>query len=93
MKTIDDIKALLAANDNQQAAESADALINNTTDSDTIATAYYLRGLAMQRQGRVREALNCFLEAMELQPDGPAAQAYRMQQTILDFYDHDLYNP
>ena len=33
---------------------------------------------------KVRAALN---------PAGPAARAYRMEIEILDFYDHNLYNP
>ena len=26
-------------------------------------------------------------------PDGPAARAYRMEIEIMDFYDRNLYNP
>ena len=30
---------------------------------------------------------------MELEPDGPAAEAYRHIQELLDFYNKDYYNP
>ena len=35
----------------------------------------------------------CYLESMELDPDGPAAEAYRHIQELLDFYNKDYYNP
>jgi len=41
----------------------------------------------------VRMALNSYLEAMELDPDGPAAEAYRHVQELLAFYHKDYYNP
>jgi hypothetical protein len=41
----------------------------------------------------MRQAMNNYLEAMDLEPDGPAAQAYRTIQEILAFYNKDLYNP
>ena len=34
-----------------------------------------------------------YLESMELDPDGPAAEAYRHIQELLDFYNKDYYNP
>ena len=43
--------------------------------------------------GNVRMALNSYLESMELDPDGPAAEAYRHIQELLDFYNKDYYNP
>ncbi len=41
----------------------------------------------------MRQAMNNYLEAMDLEPDGPAVQAYRTIQEILAFYNKDLYNP
>lgn len=72
---------------------SVDELAASLADSDVLAQAYYLRGNAYRQKGDMRMAMNSYLEAMELQPDGPAAQAYRTIQEILNFYDHDLYNP
>ena len=61
--------------------------------ADVLAQAYYLRGNAYRQQGNMRMAMNSYLESIELEPDGPAAQAYSTIQDILNFYDHDLFNP
>ena len=84
---------MLAESKSDQVIAAADQLATTSTDRAVMAQAYYLRGNAYRQQGNMRQAMNSYLEAMELEPDGPAAQAYRTIQEILDFYDHDLYNP
>ena len=91
--TIEELKQMLAESKSDQVIAAADQLATTSTDRAVIAQAYYLRGNAYRQQGNMRQAMNSYLEAMELEPDGPAAQAYRTIQEILDFYDHDLYNP
>lgn len=59
-------------------------------DSDE---ALYLRGRAHRKAGRTREAINDYLASAEINPDGPATRAYRMEIEIMDFYDRNLYNP
>ena len=54
--------------------------------------AYYLRGNAYRKIGDIRQALNNYLTAMELNPDSPAQTAYNAQIKILDFYNKDMYN-
>ena len=66
---------------------------NKSVSRETLANAYYLRGNAYRQQGNVRMALNSYLESMDLDPDGPAAEAYRHIQELLDFYNKDYYNP
>ena len=84
---------MLAESKSDQVIAAADQLATTSTDRAVMTQAYYLRGNAYRQQGNMRQAMNSYLEAMELEPDGPAAQAYRTIQEILDFYDHDLYNP
>ena len=91
--TIEELKHMLAESKSDQVIAAADQLATTSTDRAVMAQAYYLRGNAYRQQGNMRQAMNSYLEAMELEPDGPAAQAYRTIQEILDFYDHDLYNP
>ncbi len=91
--TIEELKQMLAESKSDQVIAAADQLATTSTDRAVIAQAYYLRGNAYRQQSNMRQAMNSYLEAMELEPDGPAAQAYRTIQEILDFYDHDLYNP
>lgn len=91
--TIEQIKQLLSQSKSQDVIMQVNLLVDKGADNETLAQAYYLRGNAYRQQGDMRQALNSYLEAMQLQPDGPAAQAYRTIQEILNFYDHDLYNP
>lgn len=94
MKTIQEIKEMLSRSQGQEALEAANEIVENKSVSrETLANAYYLRGNAYRQQGNVRMALNSYLESMDLDPDGPAAEAYRHIQELLDFYNKDYYNP
>ncbi|MBP3737680.1 MAG: tetratricopeptide repeat protein [Muribaculaceae bacterium] len=93
MKNLQEIKVLLENSESEQVVTAVDELLRHSTDKNTIAQAYYIRGNAYRQQGNMRQAMNSYLESMELDPDGPAAQAYRAIQEILNFYNHDLYNP
>ena len=94
MKTIQEIKDMLSRSEGEDALMAANEIVENkTTGRETLAMAYYLRGNAYRQQGNVRMALNSYLESMELDPDGPAAEAYRHIQELLDFYNKDYYNP
>ena len=85
---------MLSRSEGEQALEAANEILNNKSVSrETLATAYYLRGNANRQNGNVRMALNSYLESMELDPDGPAAEAYRHIQELLDYYNKDYYNP
>ena len=54
---------------------------------------YYQLGNTYRQQGDFTMALNCYLEAMSLNPDSPAAEAHRMLTDIIEFYHKDYYNP
>lgn len=54
--------------------------------------AFYLRGNAYRKKGDWQKALNNYLAAMELNPEGPARQAHDMLMKILNFYNKDMYN-
>ena len=47
----------------------------------------------IESAGNNRSTLATYLEAMELDPDGPAAEAYRHLQELLAYYHKDYYNP
>lgn len=94
MKTIQEIKDMLSRSEGEQALKAANELVEDKASSKgTLAQAYYLRGNAYRQQGNVRMALNSYLESMELDPDGPAAEAYRHLQELLAYYHKDYYNP
>ena len=54
---------------------------------------YYEQGNAYRRQGNWQKALECYAEAIELDPESPAVQAREMLNSILNFYDKDALNP
>lgn len=94
MKTIQEIKDMLSRSEGDEALNAASEIIeSNGVSKETLANAYYLRGNAYRQNGNVRMALNSYLESMDLDPDGPAAEAYRHIQELLDFYNKDYYNP
>ena len=85
---------MLSRSEGDAALDAANEIVENKdTTRETLAQAYYLRGNAYRQQGNVRLALNSYLESMDLDPDGPAAEAYRHIQELLDFYNKDYYNP
>lgn len=57
------------------------------------ADELYQRGNEMRRQGLWHEAINLYIEAIELDPDSPAREAKAMLDDILGFYNKDAYNP
>ena len=92
--TLEHIRTLLVQSRSEQAIEEATRLISAcAAKPQTLAMAYYLRGNAFRQTGDWSRAINNYLEAVELDPDGPAAEAYRAAQQVLNFYNHDLYNP
>ena len=94
MKTIQEIKEMLSRSEGDEALNAASEIIeSNGVSKETLANAYYLRGNAYRQNGNVRMALNSYLESMELDTDGPADEAYRHIQELLDFYNKDYYNP
>ena len=62
-------------------------------DTDGRARAFYLLGNAYGKLGNWRDAIHNYCCSMELDPDGPAAEAYRRACEIVDFYNLDLYHP
>lgn len=83
------IKQLIAEGKTGEAIRLLDQQLAATPFADE---AYFLKGNAYLKQGDVRQALNNYLRAMELNPESPAREAYRMQIDILNFYNKDMYN-
>lgn len=86
---MDTIKQLINENRTDEALRLLDEYIKKNTSDDE---AYYLRGNVFRKMGDVRQALNNYLTAIELNPDSPAQIAYNAQIKILDFYNKDMYN-
>ena len=57
------------------------------------AAEWYEKGNEYRKQSNCQEAINCYLEAIALDPDSPAVEAKQMLEDILNFYNKDAYNP
>lgn len=57
------------------------------------AEEYYRQGNEYRRQEDWQHALDCYLKAIALDPQSPAAVARQMVEDILGFYHKDAYNP
>ena len=87
---LSDIRKLIQEGELNISIEQLTAYIqSDTTDNDE---PYYLLGNAYRKQGNWQLALNNYLEAMERNPESPAAQAHKMAMDILNFYNKDMYN-
>lgn len=83
------IKQLISGGNIQEALRLLDDYLVHHKDSEE---AWFLRGNAYRKIGETRLAINSYLEAIALNPQSPAQEAYNMMIKILDFYNKDMYN-
>lgn len=57
------------------------------------AEELYKKGNEYRRQSDWQHAIDCYMEAIELDPESPAVEAKKMLEDILNFYNKDAYNP
>ena len=57
------------------------------------ADDFYLQGNEARKRGLWHEAINNYMQAIDLDPDSPAVEAKKMLDEILAFYHKDAYNP
>lgn len=57
------------------------------------AQEFYEQGNEARKRGEFHEAINCYMQAIALDPDSPAVEAKRMLDDIMAFYCKDMYNP
>ena len=75
--------------------KSEEGLARRPEGESQFATAedYYLKGNEARKRGQWHEAINCYIQAIDLDPDSPAVEAKRMLDDIMSFYHKDAYNP
>lgn len=93
MKNLEEIKKLLTNSESDNVISATQEWIEAAKDRPEMAEIYYLRGNAYRQMSQWGKAMTCYLHAMELQPDGPAAKAYDTAKEIMDYYSKDYYNP
>lgn len=52
---------------------------------------YYEKGNLFYSQGQWKEAMECYMEAIHLNPQSPAKYSLKMVENILGFYNKDIY--
>lgn len=87
---LNDIKQLISDGNTQTAIERLINFITKSTDQKD--KAYYLMGNAFRKQGNWQGALNSYQEAIQINPESPAADARAMVMDILNFYNKDMFN-
>ena len=57
------------------------------------ADEWYRLGNEHRRKGDCQYAMECYMEAIELDAQSPAVEAKQMLENIMNFYNKDAYNP
>ena len=89
-KQLSDIKKLIERGETDTAINALTNFIGNHQGSKD--EAYYLLGNAYRKKGDIRQALNNYLTAMELNSDSPAQIAHDQLISIMNFYNKDMFN-
>ena len=55
--------------------------------------AFFLLGNIYRKQSNWKPAIECYLTALDINPNSPTRQAHEMVMEILSFNNPDLYNP
>lgn len=90
MVTKEQIKQLIDANETEKAIEALSEMIADDVTDDEL---FFLRGNAYRKHNDWKNAVSDYCEAMSINPDSPAADAYRASIEILEYYNKDLLNP
>lgn len=91
MRSRDEVKKLIE----EQRLDEAEAILEQTPAHAALSQAdiHYLYGLLHSKRSDWASAKGRFLQAYELEPDGPAGEALNVLTDIYDFYYKDLLNP
>ena len=95
-ETIQQIREMLSRSESRDVIAHCDYIIekeDNENNKKMVAQLFYLRGNAYRQLGEWGNAMSSYLDATARDPESPAKQAYAHALEILDFYNHDLYNP
>lgn len=89
-KELLEIKNKIQSNQVEEAIQNLHDYMATETQNEDFA--FYLLGNAYRKKGDWQKALQSYAEAIERNPDSPAAQAKSMLLDILNFYNKDMYN-
>ena len=92
MESVNLVKEHISKGNVNEAIEMLNELLGSLTLPCNADELYYLRGNAYRKLGNWQQALNNYLEAINLNPQSPAVHAREMIMNILEFYNKDMYN-
>lgn len=84
------LKAMTSGMDTEKGIEALSETLRNEPYNEN---AYVLRGRLWWKLGKRSAAINDYLAAKRLNPEGKGAQMLKATYDILDYYNKDLYNP
>ena len=84
-----DIKKQIEEGKIDTALCTLDRLLSQDATNDVL---YYLKGNAYRKKGNWQLAMENYLEAIDINPNSPAAEAFAMLEDIMNFYNKDMYN-
>ena len=90
MLELDSIEKILVEDGTDEAIRLLEEYI--TSSPEPSDRAYYHLANAHRKKADSQLAINNYLEAMAINPESPAANAYAIANEILDFYNKDMYN-
>lgn len=88
MQNNQEINRLLEQGKIEQALHQINRRLEKDAGNDELL---YLRGNAYFKSGNWQAAIENYLEAQAINADGPAAEALKMANNILNFYNKDIY--
>lgn len=84
-----EVERLLSENKPDDALKVLDKAVEVNNE----AVLFYERGRLLWKLGRKTDAMSDYSKAVSIDPESPAAVALQMARDVMDFYNHDLYNP
>lgn len=90
MANIEEVKQMIERNEVKKAIAQLDIMLELCPEHDEL---YFLRGNAYRKMNSWKNAMTDYCKAVSLNPDSPAAEAYKASLEILEFYNKDMFNP
>ncbi|MGP1515840.1 MAG: tetratricopeptide repeat protein [Bacteroidales bacterium] len=84
------IRSLTDAEQYDKAIQELDIVLKENNKNDM---AWYLKGNIFKKMENWQDAINCYTEAISINPKNPATTMRRICIDILNFYDKTMYNP
>ncbi|MBR1627175.1 MAG: tetratricopeptide repeat protein [Bacteroidales bacterium] len=87
---LNEIRSLNDAERYEEALQKVDDILKQDATNDT---AWYIKGNIFKKQEKWQDAINCYTQAISINPKNPATTMRRICIDILNFYDKTMYNP